>query len=181
MRYLIAAALLLSVVPSPAGRTAGRTVATPPIFFDDFSGPSLDRTKWNVTVSGPVYNDELQAYVDSPDTVALAGAADAAGAANALVLQARYLPGTRTTQGKMQDFVSGRIDSRGKVEVTYGTLAARMKLPAGAGFWPAFWALGTGPWPETGEIDVMENVGEMDWTSVALHGPGYSGETPLVN
>jgi beta-glucanase (GH16 family) len=27
----------------------------------------------------------------------------------------------------------------------------------------------------------MENVGEPDWTSVALHGPGYSGETPLVN
>jgi hypothetical protein len=27
----------------------------------------------------------------------------------------------------------------------------------------------------------MENVGEPDWTGVALHGPGYSGETPLVN
>jgi hypothetical protein len=27
----------------------------------------------------------------------------------------------------------------------------------------------------------MEYVGEADWTSVALHGPGYSGETPLVN
>jgi len=27
----------------------------------------------------------------------------------------------------------------------------------------------------------MENVGETDWTGVALHGPGYSGETPLVN
>jgi beta-glucanase (GH16 family) len=27
----------------------------------------------------------------------------------------------------------------------------------------------------------MEYVGEPDWTSVALHGPGYSGETPLVN
>ncbi len=27
----------------------------------------------------------------------------------------------------------------------------------------------------------MENVGDADWTSVALHGPGYFGETPLVN
>jgi hypothetical protein len=27
----------------------------------------------------------------------------------------------------------------------------------------------------------MENVGETDWTSVAVHGPGYFGETPLVN
>jgi beta-glucanase (GH16 family) len=26
----------------------------------------------------------------------------------------------------------------------------------------------------------MENVGEPDWISAALHGPGYSGNTPLV-
>ena len=26
----------------------------------------------------------------------------------------------------------------------------------------------------------MENVGEASWTSVALHGPGYFGNTPLV-
>ena len=51
----------------------------------------------------------------------------------------------------------------------------------GDGFWPAFWALGNGEWPDTGEIDIMEYVGEEDWIGVALHGPGYSGETPLVN
>jgi len=54
-------------------------------------------------------------------------------------------------------------------------------MPEGAGLWPAFWAMGNGKWPDTGEIDIMEYVGEPDWTSVALHGPGYSGETPLVN
>ena len=27
----------------------------------------------------------------------------------------------------------------------------------------------------------MEYVGEPDWASAAVHGPGYSGETPLVN
>jgi beta-glucanase (GH16 family) len=55
-----------------------------------------------------------------------------------------------------------------------------MKLAAGAGLWPAFWALGDGRWPDTGEIDIMENVGDPAWTSVALHGPGYFGNTPLV-
>jgi beta-glucanase (GH16 family) len=72
------------------------------------------------------------------------------------------------------------MDSRGKVEFTYGTAAARMRLPAGAGLWPAFWALGAGRWPDTGEIDVMENVGDPSWVSAAVHGPGYSGNTPLV-
>lgn len=56
-----------------------------------------------------------------------------------------------------------------------------MKLPAWPGLWPAFWAMGAGRWPETGEIDVMECVGESEWVSSALHGPGYSGEAGLAN
>ncbi len=72
------------------------------------------------------------------------------------------------------------MDSREKMEFTYGTAAARMKLPPGPGYWPAFWALGTGRWPDTGEIDIMEYVGDTAWSSVALHGPGYSGNTPIV-
>jgi len=41
--------------------------------------------------------------------------------------------------------------------------------------------LGNDSWPETGEIDIMEYIGEKDWTSAAVHGKGYSGETPFVN
>ncbi len=44
-----------------------------------------------------------------------------------------------------------------------------------------FWALGNGNWPDCGEIDIMENVGERDWVSAAMHGPHYFGETPIVN
>jgi beta-glucanase (GH16 family) len=85
-----------------------------------------------------------------------------------------------TPEGRAFDFTSGRIDSRGKVEFTYGTVSARIRMTAGAGLWPAFWVLGGGPWPATGEMDIMENVGDPAWTNVALHGPGYSGNTPLV-
>ena len=153
------------------------------LIFDDFSGTSLNRTRWNVLVTGVSFgtvNDEQQAYVDSPETLSLEP--DAPGARRgALVLEARLRPGTVAPDGRTYDFTSARIDTRDKVSFTYGTAAARMKLPAGAGFWPAFWALGAGPWPDTGEVDIMESVGEADWTGVALHGPGYSGETPLVN
>mgnify|MGYP006169353289 FL=1 len=47
--------------------------------------------------------------------------------------------------------------------------------------WPAWWMLGNGIWPTTGEVDIMENIGESEWANAAVHGPGYSGETPFVN
>src|SRR6476469_1408802 len=71
---------------------------------------------------------------------------------NVLGIRPRFRKGFTTPEGHAFDFVSGRIDTRGKVTFTYGTAAARMKLAAGAGFWPAFWALGDGDWPATGEI-----------------------------
>ncbi len=151
------------------------------VFFDDFSGPELDRTKWNVIVTGRTVNNEQQAYVDSPETIRIVPGEAAEGAANgALAITARWRPGFETPEGNHFDFTSGRLDTRDKVQFTYGTASARLKLTAGAGLWPAFWALGAGRWPATGEIDIMENVGDPSWTNVALHGPGYSGDTPLV-
>jgi beta-glucanase (GH16 family) len=152
------------------------------IFFDDFSGRELDRTKWNVEITGNTNNKEQQAYVDSSATIYIAHGADAEGAANgALVLQPRFAPGFKTPEGKSFDFISGRINTRKKVEFTYGEASARIRMTEGAGLWPAWWMLGNGPWPDAGEIDVMEYIGEQDWASAAVHGPGYSGETPFVN
>jgi len=152
------------------------------IFFDDFSTDTLDRTKWNVIITGGVVNNEQQAYVDSSLTVSIIRGTEAEGAQNgALVLQPRYSPGFKTKEGKSFDFISGRIDSRSKVEFMYGTVSARIKLTDGPGLWPAWWLLGKGKWPDSGEIDIMEYVGENDWSGAAVHGPGYSGETPFVN
>ena len=107
---------------------------------------------------------------------------ETAGAENgALIIRARRRPGFKTPEGRAFDFISGRLESRAKFEFTYGTAAARIKLTAADGLWPAFWALGTGRWPDTGEMDIMENVGDPTWTNFALHGPGYSGNTPLVS
>jgi beta-glucanase (GH16 family) len=151
------------------------------IFFDDFSGPDLDRSKWGVVITGRTVNNEQQAYVDSKETIDIVHGEQAAGADNgALVIHPRFRQGFTTPEGRAFDFTSGRLESRGKVEFTYGTVSARIKLTAGAGLWPAFWTLGTGRWPDTGEMDIMENVGDASWTNVALHGPGYSGATPLT-
>jgi len=151
------------------------------IFFDDFSSGGLDPHSWNVRTTGTVVNDELQAYVDSAETLYLTPVDSSTSGGHALAIHPRHRPNHETLDGRGFDFVSGRIDTRERFHFTYGVAAARMKLPAGAGVWPAFWMMGYGQWPDTGEVDVMEYVGEPDWTSAGVHGPGYSGEAGLVN
>ncbi len=143
------------------------------LFFDDFSGNTLDRKKWNVEITGLHVNDELQAYVDSASTFYIEN--------KCLVIAPKFNPGFVTMDGQHFDFISGRINSRDKFEFQYGTAEARIRVTGGSGLWPAWWMLGNGNWPETGEIDIMEFIGEKDWASAAVHGPGYSGETPFVN
>jgi beta-glucanase (GH16 family) len=173
---LAAAALAASSIALPARPEPAV------LFFDDFAGDGLDRAKWNVIVTGRTVNNEQQAYVDTTDTLTVGAGPETSGAEHgALVIRARRRPGFKTPEGRTFDFISGRLESRSKFEFTYGTAAARIKLTAGAGLWPAFWALGTGRWPDTGEMDIMENVGDPAWTNFALHGPGYSGNTPLVS
>lgn len=151
------------------------------LLFDDFSAPELNRAVWGAIVTGRTVNDEQQAYVDSPETIRLVRGADAVGAeTGALELRPKFSPGFTTPEGRSFDFISGRLESRGKFEFTYGTVSARIRLSAGAGLWPAFWTLGAGRWPDTGEMDIMENVGDPSWTNMALHGSGYSGNTPFA-
>lgn len=150
------------------------------IFFDDFTSNELDRNRWNVEITGKTHNNEQQAYINSSETIYLKQGTDTAH--GVLVIHPRYRQGYATPQGDRFDFVSGRINTRKKIEFTRGSVSARIQLPVGEGLWPAFWTLGSdGHWPGCGEIDIMEYVGEPDWTSVAVHGPGYSGETPVVN
>ncbi|CAM5245855.1 hypothetical protein STENM223S_06515 [Streptomyces tendae] len=74
-------------------------------------------------------------------------------------------------------YTSARLNTSGKFTAQYGHVEARMKVPRGQGMWPAFWMLGTPVnWPDSGEVDIMENVGfEPSTVHGTLHGPGYSG------
>lgn len=184
-RIAIALALLAcapgcSLSPIASSESVGTTEKL--IFAEEFNGTALDASKWSVI--GPSFwvNEEEQAYVNSPETISFLPAGEAAGASDGvLLLQPRFREGFRTPTGREADFISGRITTEGKFDFTHGRAVARIRMPDANGVWPAFWLLGNGSWPDTGEIDIMEYVGEPDWTGVALHGPGYSGETPLVN
>lgn len=82
-------------------------------------------------------------------------------------------------------YTSARILSKGKFEPKYGRIEARIKMPYGKGFWPAFWMIGANSdivaWPQCGEVDIMEYLGNNP-TSVfgTVHGPGYSGANAIT-
>lgn len=60
-------------------------------------------------------------------------------------------------------YTSARMVTKNKGDWKYGRFEIRAMLPAGKGIWPAIWMLPTkweyGAWPNSGEIDIMENVG----------------------
>jgi beta-glucanase (GH16 family) len=162
---------------------AGASTAAQPrelLFADEFGGPALDRGKWNVEGDAFWVNNEQQAYVDSPQTIAVSRAVEGAPD-GALVLKPVWKPGYVTSKQRKADFISGRIDSKGKFDFAYGRAEARIRMTDHVGVWPAWWMLGNGQWPDTGEIDIMEYVGDRSWTGVAVHGPGYSGDRGPVN
>jgi beta-glucanase (GH16 family) len=153
-------------------------------WHDEFDGTGtlnangLDVERWTIE-TGLCVNDEQQVYVTDTANVRVEE--------GRLILEAHDLdpargdcPGCRPSASSGGPrFTSGRVNSQGKAEFQYGRIEARIKLPLGAGLWPAFWMLGGDidavGWPQSGELDVMENLGYENWVSGAVHGPGYSG------
>jgi hypothetical protein len=59
---------------------------------------------------------------------------------------------------------SGRINTKGRFELQYGRLEARIRLPQGDWLWPALWMMPVnesnyGAWPDSGEFDILESKG----------------------
>lgn len=125
------------------------------VFADDFDGKELDRTCWNMELHEPGWvNEELQAYVDSGETVR----------AEDGMLRIRAMK--RLDENGVLSYISGRVSTQWKQDFTYGIFEARLKVPEGRGFLPAFWLMTTdeerwGQWPVCGEIDIMEVPGDQ--------------------
>ena len=128
------------------------------VFEENFDGPELDRTRWNVELHEPGWvNEEWQEYVDSPENIRLED--------GRLLIRP-----VRTVRDGQAFYTSGRISTRGRREFTCGLFEARLKVPRGKGFLPAFWLMTSdedtyGQWPVCGEIDIMEIMGQRPETS----------------
>jgi uncharacterized protein (TIGR03437 family) len=139
---------------------------------DEFDGPALDLSKWTHDVGGHGWgNNELQYYTSRADNAYIEN--------GMLVIKAIRETYTGPNQVTRQ-YTSARLTTKGKFSQAYGRFEARIKVPYGQGIWPAFWMLGEEfpmvPWPDSGEIDIMEHIGREPANYYGtIHGPGHSG------
>ena len=69
----------------------------------------------------------------------------------------------RTAGTVINPVMSARLTTKNSHHIQYGKVEIKAKLPRGDWLWPALWMLPVhddyGPWPRSGEIDIMESRG----------------------
>ena len=184
---LLAAGCLTAIVVSTlavAPAALAGTAPAPPagwstVFSDNFAGTAgsaPSAANWFYDIGTGYGTGETENTTNSTSNVYLDGNGD-------LVLKAIDNGGTWT---------SGRIESTrddfqapagGELEMT---ASIEQPNPAnGLGYWPAFWALGSpmrtgGGWPQSGELDMMEDVNGLNEASQTLHDSANSPGHALI-
>lgn len=156
------------------------------VWSDEFSGTGpINENNWHhqtqIPNGGNWYNGEIQHYTNRTVNSFVSN--------GTLKVVARKE--TFSDQGYTKTHTSARLNS--KFAFTYGYVEIRAKLPIGIGTWPAMWTLGqnitepggywyetmgTTPWPDCGEIDIMEHWGSnQNYVQSAMHTPSSFGNT----
>jgi hypothetical protein len=161
-----------TVPPPPSGWTT--------VFSDDFAGSAgsaPSSQNWFYDIGTGYGTGEIENTTSSTSNVYLDGNGDL------------DITATEASNGT---WTSGRIEStRDDFEAPPGgememTASIEQPNPAdGLGYWPAFWALGSpmrvgGTWPESGEIDMMEDVNGLNEASQTLHDASNSPGHALI-
>ncbi len=125
------------------------------VWSDEFEGESLDTSKWSYQKgTGTEYgltdwgNGELQYYRENNITVS--------DGLLSVTAKKEFYGG--------KSYTSGRIRTINKGDWKYCKIEFRAKMPIGQGLWAAIWMLPTdlsyGGWAQSGEIDIVECLGQ---------------------
>jgi beta-glucanase (GH16 family) len=137
------------------------------VWSDEFDGDGVDPAKWDFDIGNGFFdyrvhawvpgwgNEELQYYTREPRNVFVED--------SVLYIRAlkESLHGCGYTSARLK---TRRSDGHALFAKQYGRFEVRARVPHGKGMWPALWMLPVhdayGPWAASGEIDLMEIVGE---------------------
>jgi len=183
---LVALSVTLSLLVNPVADGATKK-SLKLLWSDEFNGRkgTLPSSKtWSAEIGGGGWgNSERQYYTNKAANASMDGSGRLLITANRIsnqyAEQVGEVPGTEDILNRCSEcqFTSARLKTARKLSFQYGRLEARIKMPEGVGTWPAFWMLGGDlldgvPWPECGEIDIMEFRGDIsDQSTSAIHGP----------
>ena len=151
------------VIDAPEGYTL--------VWHDEFDGDALNEENWTMDYRRPGWvNNELQAYAASEENIFIEN--------GDLVIQ----PLMTINDRGHEVYTSGRLTSQRHQSFQYGRIEARIRVPQGQGYLPAFWMMpedeSYGGWPRSGEIDIMEVLGSDTDT---LYGTIHYGDPHRQN
>jgi beta-glucanase (GH16 family) len=137
--------------PAAAGTDSTALTGWNLVWQDEFNDSTVNTGRWNFETGGGGWgNNELQYYTSRP-----MNAYQELGWLELWARQEDY-GGRSYTSARMTTFLKG--------DWLYGRVDVRAKLPKGKGIWPAIWMMPTdsyyGTWPASGEIDIMELLGD---------------------
>lgn len=148
------------------------------VFSDEFNGETINSEYWN-TYDPNLSSEDYYFYANSPETIVCPENVSVSD--GMLHIEAEYAP--MEYGGQMHDYRTGTLQSRDKVELTYGLFEARIKMPDLPGSNPAFWLMphhdgdyfsfiglgGTGS-----EVDIVEHLyNDGDYYQTTVHWGGY--------
>lgn len=152
-------AIVASSLLASSAFTATQCQNPSPVWADEFNGNTVDTSKWEFqNGDGCSYgicgwgNNELQSYQSANATVA--------NGLLTITAKKQRVGSKAYTSSRMRtlNMPNGGQWKNGRFE-------AKVKVPKGAGLWPAFWMLPANTsvgWPMSGEIDIMEVTGQAD-------------------
>ena len=153
----------LTALPASAGQVPPAPSGWSTVFSDDFAGaagsaPSSANWMYDTGPGSNFGTGEIETMTNSTSNVHLDGNGD-------LDITALDNNGSWTSGRIQTTSANVGAPAGGELEVT-----ASIEQPnGGLGYWPAFWMLGPGQWPENGEIDIMEDVNSLSEVSGTIH------------
>ncbi len=129
------------------------------VFADDFNGSSLDTRKWSRIDYQPHPVADWRRYQSQDKSLVKFGKKNGV---SAMTLWGKY--GYYKTQSNQQvakqTYACGGVYTLNTFSFQYGYVEVRARFDCVQGTWPAIWMLpkGAKPWPNGGEIDILEHL-----------------------